>query len=295
MDQRHPTTGRKQEKEYRVKRRHSLLWLFYIIPPLLIGTVVLAGVAFLHATEPPSATRDTTQSSPEVEEPIEPPQSHTEDPNAPRIYLTFDDGPSETSTLSILNTLDTYEVKATFFVLGYMAETYPEKITHQFDQGHVIANHGYSHDYGAVYASADAFMANIERCEQVLTAIIGEQPPRITRFPAGSAAVQLEANPTMRDEIKSRLSTDGWRFFDWDVSFGDSILEAPQPGELGTRLIGLIDERVNSGATDIVVLGHDVDSKPWTPIDLPMVIEHCLNAGYVFKTLQLDTPPVEYR
>ena len=272
-----------------------MVWLFFILPPLIIGAIIAFGLLYWHSSEPPVALKtpvEETTAPPEEQASV---QEIVEDPNAPRIYLTFDDGPSQNSTPRILEILATYDLRATFFVLGYMAETYPDLIRAQSDAGHVIANHGYSHDYGVLYASTDSFMANIEQCESVLTGILGQQPPRITRFPAGSAAVQLDNDPAMREAIKARLVEGGWRYFDWNVSMGDSILEAPSPGELGSRLIAMIDEQIAYGSTDIVVLAHDVDAKPWTPIDLPMVIEHCLNSGYVFKVLTHETPPVEQR
>jgi peptidoglycan/xylan/chitin deacetylase (PgdA/CDA1 family) len=219
-----------------------------------------------------------------------------DDPDALRIYLTFDDGPSTVSTQRILEILDDYGIKATFFVLGYQAEYYPDIVRLVDSRGHVIANHSYSHDYTTIYRSADAFMTDISRCESVLTEILGRQPARILRFPAGSAATQLENNPTIRNTIKNSLADGGWRYFDWNASMGDSWAGgSPQPGELGTALISYIDGIIAQGYTDIVVLAHDTNSRPWTPADLPMVIEYCQARGYVFKTLSIDSPPCQYR
>jgi peptidoglycan/xylan/chitin deacetylase (PgdA/CDA1 family) len=224
------------------------------------------------------------------------PDPTADDLDAPRIYLTFDDGPSPTSTIQILDTLDAYGIQATFFVLGSQAEGYPDIVRLADSRGHAIANHSYSHDYDAIYQSAEAFMHDIERCEAALADILGHPPARLVRFPAGSAALQLERDPAMRDAIKQLLAAGGWRFYDWNASMGDSWAGgAPEPGYLGWAIVAQVDDMVAEGYTDIIVLAHDTDSRPWTPADLPMVIEHCQAQGYRFMTLSSDSPRCEYR
>ena len=218
------------------------------------------------------------------------------DPNAPRIYLTFDDGPSSESTTKIIDILETYGIKATFFVLGSQAEQLPDMVRLISSKGHTVANHGYSHNYDTIYRSADAFMQDIGKCESILSNILDKPPVRIIRFPAGSAAVELDNNPGIRTSIKQLLQAGGWRYFDWTVSLGDSIYDgAPEPGYLASYLIGEIETKISVGATDIVVLAHDTNSRPWTPADLPTVIEYCQAQGYAFEALTLTSPRCEYR
>lgn len=64
------------------------------------------------------------------------------------IYLTFDDGPTPGVTEWILNTLDRYDAKATFFVLGKNVELYPDLYQMILDRGHKVGNHTYSHQKG---------------------------------------------------------------------------------------------------------------------------------------------------
>ncbi len=64
------------------------------------------------------------------------------------VYLTFDDGPTPGITEWILSTLDKYDAKATFFVLGKNAEMYPDLYRRILDAGHRIGNHTYSHQKG---------------------------------------------------------------------------------------------------------------------------------------------------
>ena len=64
------------------------------------------------------------------------------------IYLTFDDGPTPGVTEWILQTLERYDAKATFFVLGKNVEMYPDLYQMILDKGHKIGNHTYSHQKG---------------------------------------------------------------------------------------------------------------------------------------------------
>ncbi|MBQ3173618.1 MAG: polysaccharide deacetylase family protein [Alistipes sp.] len=64
------------------------------------------------------------------------------------IYLTFDDGPTPGVTEWILQTLDRYNAKATFFVLGKNVELYPDLYQMIIDRGHKVGNHTYSHQKG---------------------------------------------------------------------------------------------------------------------------------------------------
>ncbi|MBR8645990.1 polysaccharide deacetylase family protein [[Brevibacterium] frigoritolerans] len=99
-------------------------------------------------------------------------------------YLTFDDGPS-LNTMDILNILDRYHVKATFFVKGneepYAKSCYQEMIS----RGHSIALHSYTHDYSIVYRSTESFFQDLNRLETMLQEEYGIKS-RIVRLPGGS-------------------------------------------------------------------------------------------------------------
>ena len=74
-----------------------------------------------------------------------------------RAFLTFDDGPSN-NTNQILDILKERGIKATFFVLGSNVEKNPEIVKRMYDEGHFIANHGYSHVYDSIYSSKEAVL-----------------------------------------------------------------------------------------------------------------------------------------
>lgn len=84
-----------------------------------------------------------------------------------KIALTFDDGPHKTYTPEILDILDEYEIKATFFVVGDCCEKYPEIVQRAIDSGHEIGNHTYSHP--KMYnRTTDVLISEIIKTENVL-------------------------------------------------------------------------------------------------------------------------------
>lgn len=101
-------------------------------------------------------------------------------------YLTFDDGPTTAVTPAILDTLKQYQVKATFFMLGKMVEENPDLAKRAYDEGHLLANHSYSHDYKALYATGESFMGEIEKTNGLIQGIIGEEPFKLIRFRAAA-------------------------------------------------------------------------------------------------------------
>lgn len=84
------------------------------------------------------------------------------------IYLTFDDGPSPNVTPQILKILKEEQVPATFFVLGSRVELYPDLLKQEFNEGHYIANHGYSHSYSSIYQSVDTVVYEYNRTEKAI-------------------------------------------------------------------------------------------------------------------------------
>ena len=75
-----------------------------------------------------------------------------------RVFLTFDDGPTESVTPFILDLLKKENIKATFFVLGGRVESNPELIKREYEEGHYIANHGYTHKYSEIYKNTDTVL-----------------------------------------------------------------------------------------------------------------------------------------
>lgn len=98
-------------------------------------------------------------------------------------YLTFDDGPSK-NTREILKILKENDIKATFFVNGHpgLEDLYKDIAK----DGHVIANHTYSHDYKKVYMSPENFEKDIKKLDKYIEETVGQKPSHIIRYPGGS-------------------------------------------------------------------------------------------------------------
>lgn len=103
-----------------------------------------------------------------------------------RAFLTFDDGPS-TVTPKILDILKQENVKATFFVLGSNVEKMPETVKRMYDEGHYIANHGYSHLYSQIYMEPQTVLDEYNKCNDLVKNAINvpEYNSHLFRFPGG--------------------------------------------------------------------------------------------------------------
>lgn len=85
-----------------------------------------------------------------------------------KIFLTFDDGPHPEITPWVLDTLEKYQAKATFFCLGKNVEKYPETYQRLIDQGHRVGNHGYAHLNGWK-TSLKLYLQDVERGGQIIS------------------------------------------------------------------------------------------------------------------------------
>lgn len=89
------------------------------------------------------------------------------DIHVPKVYLTFDDGPVPQVTPAILDILNRYGVKATFFMVGTNAERYPDIVERIRKEGHMIGNHTYSHAKG-IQCPFNVYLDNIKHASAVL-------------------------------------------------------------------------------------------------------------------------------
>jgi peptidoglycan/xylan/chitin deacetylase (PgdA/CDA1 family) len=84
------------------------------------------------------------------------------------VALTFDDGPAQSTTRQIIDLLDKYSVKATFFVSGANALSYPEIIREIIARGHTIGNHSFHHNPFVMLRSYNYLYQEIFRAQEVL-------------------------------------------------------------------------------------------------------------------------------
>ena len=102
-----------------------------------------------------------------------------------KVYLTFDDGPSD-NTAAILDTLSAYNVKATFFVVGKTDDQSKAMYQRIVNEGHTLGMHSYSHKYSVIYDSLDAFETDFNQIQSYLYEVTGREC-KLYRFPGGSS------------------------------------------------------------------------------------------------------------
>ena len=182
------------------------------------------------------------------------------------VYLTFDDGPSE-NTQKVLDILDQYDAKATFFITGQKPE-YRPMIKKAYDAGHTIGLHSFCHDYETVYSSEEAYLKDLEE--------VGGSSNTVSRnYMEGIMSV-----------LVPKVLELGYQYYDWNVSSGDG----------GTATT---EEIIAQSETDkyhqVMLLFHDAATKETTIEALPTVLEYYKNLGYSFKAIDRESLVVHHQ
>lgn len=200
-----------------------------------------------------------------------------------RVYLTFDDGPSS-NTDRILDILDAYGVKATFFVVG--KENYTQQYRRIVEDGHTLAMHSYSHVYRDIYSSLDAYQQDLNKLRTFLYEITGIEC-NIVRFPGGSSNTISKVDMHTLIEY---LDSEDMTYFDWNVSSGDASGAQRSANQIASNVLDNIDKYSNA-----VVLMHDAAGKNATVDALPIIIEKLLaSEDTVFLPISEDTVKVQH-
>lgn len=200
-----------------------------------------------------------------------------------KVYLTFDDGPSDL-TPQVLDLLDKYNAKATFFVVHTDNEEYTSYLKEIVDRGHTLALHSYSHDYNKIYKSVDAFLEDFNQVYNWVYEETGVRPT-LFRFPGGST----NGKTAVVNDIIAEMERRGFIYYDWNVSSGDG-------SNLTTTENILENVCTNVGNFDQpVVLMHDGAGKNATFKALPTILKTLADEGYEFCSLDEHLTPVQYK
>ena len=201
-----------------------------------------------------------------------------------KVYLTFDDGPS-IYTDEILDILDRYHVKATFFVVGKDGSEAEEALQRIVEDGHTLGMHSYSHKYKELYESLDSFAEDFARIRDDIYQATGVESIYY-RFPGGSS--NTVSNIDMHEFI-DYLDSQGVEYFDWNVSSGDAAGTPASSGQIYNNVTSALrHDRSN------VVLMHDAGAKGTTADALPDIIRYCLANGYSIQPITPATKPVHH-
>lgn len=202
-----------------------------------------------------------------------------------KVYLTFDDGPS-IYTNDILDILDSYNVKATFFVVGKEETNAEEALQRIVDEGHTLGMHSYSHKYKELYESMDSFAQDFVRIRDYIYQATGVESV-CYRFPGGSSNTVSEID--MHDFI-DYLDSQGVEYYDWNVSSGDGGSMKLSTDTLLENCTKDIDTRDTS-----IILLHDSAEKPTTVEALPDIIENILaRPDTVILPITENTRPIHH-
>ena len=202
------------------------------------------------------------------------------------IYLTFDDGPTTNITPQILDILASKGVKATFFILNYNSAG-EALVQREYNEGHSVAIHGYSHDYKQIYQSEQAYMNNLIQLQDKIKASTG-YTATITRFPGGSSNTVSRFNPGIMTRLCKLIQERGFRYFDWNVDSNDAG-GARNSDEVYNNVIkSLSKSRAN------VVLMHDFSSNQKGADALARIIDYGIANGYTFSRITESTPMVTH-
>lgn len=192
-------------------------------------------------------------------------------------YLTFDDGPSKIVTPKILDILKQNNTLANFFVVGKHVEEYPELVKQAYDDGHFIANHGYSHNNTKLYKSKQDFINEILQTDTAIAKAIGKDNycSHIFRFPNGSMS---KIHYSDKKKAIKYLEEIDYTYIDWNALNNDSMKKYSN-----SELISNLKNSIKNKGT-IVILMHDTGDVNKTYDILEESINIIKSEGYEFKT-----------
>jgi len=187
------------------------------------------------------------------------------------VYLTFDDGPTPEITNWVLNQLQKFEAKATFFCVGNNIEKNPAIFNQIIADGHTIGNHTFNHVKGW-NTSANDYVNEVEKCEETIEkSSVKRQKSRLFRPPYG------KIKPSQAKLLRSK----GYKIIMWDVLSGDYDTTISKEKCLKNVL-----HHVESGS--IIVFHDSVKAFPNLEYTLPKTLSFLTEKGYKMKAIDFD-------
>ena len=203
--------------------------------------------------------------------------------NNKKVYLTFDDGPTNNTDL-ILDILADYNVKATFFVIGQEDDVSKERYKRIVDEGHILGMHSHSHKYNEIYKSIEDFDKDFTKLWKLLYDTTG-CTPTLYRFPGGSLG--LSGKKKMKDFI-SYLDDKGMTYYDWNVVNGDAEgINYTEEQMIENVLNGVAKKRTS------IVLMHDGQGKNKTVATLSKILDALISGGAEVLPMDETVPLIQ--
>mgnify|MGYP001340522615 CR=1 FL=1 len=198
-----------------------------------------------------------------------------------KISISFDAAWGADDTIKLLDILDRYNVKATFFVTNGKPD-YQNLIAQEAQRGHTVAIHSASHDYAKIYQSVDAYFADFDEMNSIITAQTGKAAD-LVRFPGGSSnTISKKYCYGIMSQLVCAVEERGFRYCDWNVSSGDAGGTTSTSQVVANVIAGIKGNNVS------VVLQHDI--KNFSVDAVEQIIQWGLSEGYTFLPIISTTP-----
>lgn len=204
-------------------------------------------------------------------------QPETVTPTGKVIYLTFDDGPCS-NTGRLLDILNQYNVKATFFVVN---NGYYDTLRRIAQEGHSLAIHTATHNYDRIYASEEAYFDDLNTMRSIIQEETGVDTT-LLRFPGGSSNTVSSFNKGIMTRLTKAVTDMGYQYFDWNVDSNDAG-GASSADEVFRNVVNGI-----GGKNTSVVLQHDI--KGFSVDAVEKIIVWGIANGYTFLPLDASSP-----
>ena len=180
-------------------------------------------------------------------------------PNEKSVYLTFDDGPIPHITPWVLDLLDHYQIKATFFLVGDNVRKHPNEFQMILNRGHRVGNHTFNHIQGFKYLSFN-YLANTNKADELIKSDLFRPPHGWMRWEQYMV-------------LKRRYKIVMWDLVTRDYS---NKLNGPQ-------VLEIVKKYVRNGS--IITFHDSIKSEKNLKYALPRAIEWLKEQGYEFKVL----------
>ena len=200
------------------------------------------------------------------------------------IYLTFDDGPGA-YTKRILDTLDKYNVKATFFVTNQFPG-YQNMIAEEARRGHTIGVHTLTHQW-SIYHSLDNYWNDFNAMNDIIEKQTGSKTS-ILRFPGGTSNHVAKIGMST---IVNSVNSKGLHYYDWNVCVEDAGACVSSSNKQQC-VYNYFVNYLQPGRDNIVLL-HDI--KSYTADSLERMIKYALDKGYKFRAIDQNTAEVHFK
>lgn len=181
------------------------------------------------------------------------------DPSDHSVFLTFDDGPVPEITPWVLDQLDEFQIKATFFVVGDNVRKHPDIFKTVLDRGHKVGNHTFNHVRGLQMRNTD-YVANVEKCDRFFTTKLFRPPHGVMRH------------------WEYRYMLNKYEIIFWDVVTRDYSIRVN-----GEQVLNIVKKYTRNGS--IIVFHDSQRAEIRLRYALPKALEWLKNEGYEFKLL----------